>query len=332
MTSEQRDCLRRRVPLLPYLEQQGWKPTAYSGRDEVCGRCPLHGDRRPSFYVNRRKNVFYCHGCGRGGDVIRLVELLHGLDFRSALATLLTPLGEPEEDRGNRLWRDACDFYRHRLSVDLEAQSYLRSRGIEDPAVVGEMGIGYAPGGCLRAYLEDRGYSRASMASSGFINGLGRDRLWRAICFPIAETRSMYGRHMDPAGGRHRFLARPKGGLWGWSRARSCQTAIVVEGLFDLASLWQAGFRNAVALLGSHFNARQQAQLCDGRERSVYLCLDADENGSGPRAARLWSQRLGPGGVRLLPVQLPQGYDPNRFFAEGGSAAEFSDYLEQAGR
>ena len=301
---------------------------AYSQRDEVCGRCPLHGDRRPSFYVNRRKNVFYCHGCGQGGDVIRLVELLHGLDFQSVLATL----SGPEQADGMRLWKDACDFYRHRLRSNLDAQGYLRSRGIEDPEVVEEMGIGYAPGGCLRAYLEALGYARTAMVASGFIDGLGRDRLWRAVTFPIAETGSMYGRHTNPADGRHRFLARSKGGLYGWDRARTCQVAIVVEGLFDLASLWQAGFRNAVALLGSHFNQRQQAQLCDGRERTVYLCLDADENGSGPRAARLWSQRLGQGGVRLLPVQLPQGYDPNRFFAEGGSAAEFTRYLEEAGR
>ena len=142
----------------------------------------------------------------------------------------------------------------------------------------------------------------------------------------------MYGRHTDPAAGRHRFLARPKGGLYGWDCAGSCQTVIVVEGLFDLASLWQAGFTNAVALLGSQFNRRQQAQLCDGRARTVYLCLDADENGSGPCAARLWSQRLAKTGLRVLRVQLPEGYDPNRFFVEGGTAVEFSRYLEEAGR
>jgi hypothetical protein len=85
-------------------------------------------------------------------------------------------------------------------------------------------------------------------------------------------------------------------------------------------------------LAGHHFHARQQAQLCDGRPRTVYLCLDADENGSGPRAARLWSRRLEQTGVRLLPVELPGGYDPHRFFAEGGSGAQFSRYLEQAGR
>jgi DNA primase len=254
MTPDQRYRLRRRVPLLPYLEQYGWKPTAYSERDEVCGLCPLHRDSRPSFYVNRRKNVFYCHGCGQGGDVIRLVELLHGWDFRSALASLdgQEPFG------GTRLWNDACDFYRHQLRSNLDAQCYLRSRGIEDPEIVEEMRIGYAPGGCLRAYLQDLGYPRRAMISSGLIDAQGRDRLWRAITFPIAETGSIYGRHTDSAAGRHRFLPRPKGGLYGWDRAADYQVLIVVEGLFDLASLWQAGFTNAVALLGSHFNERQQ--------------------------------------------------------------------------
>ena len=137
----------------------------------------------------------------------------------------------------------------------------------------------------------------------------------------------MYGRHIDSVDGRHCFLARPKGGLWGWGRVRHCPAVIVVEGLFDLASLWQAGFNQAVALLGSGFNDLQRAQLCDGRERTVYLCLDADEN-SGPRAARLWSRRLG---QRFAPVagRVAGGYDPNRFFVEGGSAASFPRYLEE---
>lgn len=324
MTGDQRYRLRSSVPLLPYLEQQGWKPKAYSEGDEVCGLCPLHDDGRPSFYVNRRKNVFYCHGCGQGGDVIRLVELLHGLDFQAALAKL--------NGRGKQLWSDARAFYQHQLRVNLEAQSYLRSRGIEDPEIVERMRMGYAPGGCLRSYLQGLGYARSEIVSSGLINAYGRDRLWRAITFPIAETANLYGRRIDRADARHHFLPRPKGGLWGWGRVRHCPAVIVVEGLFDLASLWQAGFQHAVALLGSHFNEQQRAELCDGQERTVYLCMDADENGSGSRAARLWSQRLEQRGLRLLPVELPEGFDPNRFFAAGGSAAEFSRYLDEAGR
>lgn len=328
MTSEQRSRLRRRIPLLLYLEQQGWKPKAYSESDEVCGLCPLHRDSRPSFYVNRRKDVFYCHGCGQGGDVIRLAELLHGMDFRAALATL----GEPGDGEEPSVWSDACDFYQHRLRGNLDAQCYLRSRGIESPEVIERMRIGYAPGGCLRAYLEGLGHSRRAIAASGLTDAQGRDRLWNAITFPIEETASMYGRLLDPMAGRHRFLARPKGGLYGWNQARNSPALIVVEGLFDLASLWQAGFANAVALLGSHGNGQQQAQLSDGRSRTIYLCLDADTNGSGQGAARLWSQRLRRSGQRVALVRLPDGYDPNRFFAARGGAAEFSRYLEEAGQ
>src|ERR1700690_4669249 len=101
MTSEQRYRLRRMFPMFPYLIQLGWKPNAYSESDEVCGPCPLHRDSRPSFYVNRRKNVFYCQGCGQGGDVIPLVELLNGLGFQEALATL----SGQEEGSRNRLGR-----------------------------------------------------------------------------------------------------------------------------------------------------------------------------------------------------------------------------------
>ena len=329
MTNEQRSRLRRRIPLLVYLEQQGWKPAAYSESDEVCGLCPLHRDSRPSFYVNRRKDVFYCHGCGQGGDVIRLAELLHGMDFPAALATLgEAGPGEAGEAVDKRLWSDARDFYQHHLRCSLEAQCYLRRRGIASPSVIERMGIGYAPGGCLRAYLEDLGHSRRAIVSSGLTDAQGRDRLRETIVFPIEETASMYGRHLDPMAGRHQFLARPKGGLYGWRLARRCQTLIVVEGLFDLASLWQAGFSNAVALLGSHFNRQQQAQLADERRRTIYLCLDNDAHGT----ARLWCDRLRRTGQRLAVARLPDGYDPNRFFAEGGSAAEFSRILEEAGQ
>jgi DNA primase len=326
MTSEQRNHLRRTLPLLTYLEQQGWKPAAYSDADEVCGRCPLHHDNTPSFYVNRRKDVFFCHGCGQGGDVIRLAQLLHGLDFRSALATLTR---HQDEDQ-LRLWSEACDFYHRQLHWNPEAQAYLHNRGLGEE-ITARMGIGYAPGGCLRAYLEDRGYSRAAIVQSGLTDALGRDRLWRTITFPLRETASVYGRHIDPAVGRHCFLARPKGGLYGWKQARCSPVLIVVEGLFDLASLWQAGFTNAVALLGNHFTAQQLAQVCDGRPRTVYLCLDHDANGSGQRSAGLWRRRLEQAGVRAATVQLPGGYDPNRFFAEGGSAALFRHFIEDAG-
>ncbi len=83
-----------------YLRQHGWKPARRYRGQEVAGLCPLHRETQPSSHVNERKQVFYCHVCGQGGDLIRLVELLHGLSFPQALArlqALAPPVGLREE-------------------------------------------------------------------------------------------------------------------------------------------------------------------------------------------------------------------------------------------
>lgn len=72
--------LKRRTPLLDYLRQHNWAGRP-AGRFEYVGLCPLHKESQPSFYVNVRKDVFYCHGCGQGGDLIRFVQLSRGLSF-----------------------------------------------------------------------------------------------------------------------------------------------------------------------------------------------------------------------------------------------------------
>ena len=79
--------LKRRTPLLEYLRQHNWAGRP-AGRSEYVGLCPLHKESQPSFYVNARKDVFYCHGCGQGGDLIRFVQLSRGLSFRQSLASL----------------------------------------------------------------------------------------------------------------------------------------------------------------------------------------------------------------------------------------------------
>src|SRR4029434_5396792 len=80
--------LKQHIPLLEYLQRQNWTAQRAGPRQEFVGLCPLHRDARPSFYVNAGKNLFYCHGCGRGGDLIRLVELLFDLPFRQSVAHL----------------------------------------------------------------------------------------------------------------------------------------------------------------------------------------------------------------------------------------------------
>jgi DNA primase len=182
----------------------------------------------------------------------------------------------------------------------------------------------------LRGHLEALGHPRQAVVESGLSDECGRDRLWRAITFPIEETASFYGRHIDSGGLRHQFPPRSKGGLYGWNRASECGELIVVEGLFDLASLWQAGFTNSVALLGSHFSAGQLAQLRDGHKRTVYLCLDADANGSGQQAALAWMRRLAQAGLPVRRIELPCGIDPNRLLNRRGGQQEFQRLWEQA--
>jgi hypothetical protein len=81
--SEDIEKLKQRWPLLDYLRQQNWEASpAGHGSPEFVGLCPLHPETLPSFYVNARKNLFYCHGCGQGGDLIRFVELSRHLSFR----------------------------------------------------------------------------------------------------------------------------------------------------------------------------------------------------------------------------------------------------------
>ena len=213
MTDGQREVLRQRFSLLDYLQQQGWQPTRRSGGEEVAGLCPLDRETHPSLYVNRRKQVFYCHGCGRGGDLIRLVELLHGLGFRQALARLAPATPE------SGLLEQTFHFCQTQLAGFPEARQYLARRGIHAPQVVARLRIGYAPGACLRAHLEGLGHARTDLRRYGLIDDRGRDRFWRCLTFPLEQAGNLYGRAIDagPAlrAPRHRFLPRLKGGLYG---------------------------------------------------------------------------------------------------------------------
>lgn len=312
---------RQQPTLLEYLEQQGWKMWRRSGGEEVAGLCPLHRETRPSFYINCRKNVFYCHGCGRGGDVIRLIQLLEGLSFSEALLRL----------RGRAVQssplEEAVGFYQQQLLRSPAARRYLEQRGIHTSEVIARMRIGYAPGGRLRAHLQRCGYSPEEIRNSGLLDAHGRDRFYRCLTFPISGD-NLYGRRMQESGLRHLFLPRGKGGLYGWEQARSCGVLIVVEGLFDVAVLWQAGYLNAVAVLGAHLNRMQLAQLCDGEPREVYLCLDADETGQTAQRVALFKLRQA--GVQVRHVELPAGHDPNSFFCAGAGASDFQRSLDRA--
>ena len=130
MSSAGGNAFQPRISLLEYLAQHGWKPVRDNGTEEVAGLCPLHDETHPSFYVNRRKQVFYCHGCGRGGGLARLIHLL----------------GDLPEPAPEHLLEHTYAFYQRQLERCGDGPAYLAERGIQDRAVIERMRIGYAPG------------------------------------------------------------------------------------------------------------------------------------------------------------------------------------------
>ena len=320
--------LKRHLPLLDYLRQHNWTGQPV-GRSEFAGLCPLHSETRPSFYVNARKNVFYCHGCGQGGDLIRFIQLSRHLSFRQTLACLEQSIA-PAVDSAVVL-QQAAAFYQQQLDRYPEALRYLDQRGLQDPALIKELRIGYAPGASLRRYLTAQGHSFDLLRQLGLLNSQGSDALYQRIVFPLREGErivNLYGRSIGVAFA-HRFLPGSKGGLYAWEQVQQCPEIILVEGLFDYAALRQAGFHNATCSLGTHLNADQFRQLCD-RPRSVYLTFDVDANNSGQQAAQQLAHRLGAHGINTRRVRLPSGHDPNSFFVQGGDARQFQSLLEAA--
>ncbi len=321
--------LKQRIPLLDYLRQRHWAARPAAGQQEFVGLCPLHQDTHPSFYVNARKNLFYCHGCGRGGDLIRFVELTERLSFRHSVTFLQRQLDPP--DTSCALEQTAA-LYRLHLHRHPEAVQYLAQRGLCDPALIEELGIGYAPGGNLRSHLAARGYSLDLLLDMGLINQQGRDAFCRRVIFPCRHQNqivNLYGRSIGAAF-PHRLLPRSKGGLFAWELVSQFATVILVEGLFDLAVLWQAGFRNTTCAIGTHLTSSQWTQLSHPPGRSIYIVFDQDANQAGQQAARHLAQRLQSAEIMARIVQLPAGHDPNSYFLAGATTADFTHCLQQA--
>jgi DNA primase len=324
---EDLERLKQRLPLLEYLQRHHWTGRPVGTGSEFVGLCPLHEETHPSFYVNPHKNLFYCHGCGRGGDLIRFLELSLHLSFRSSVAYLreqLTPSAQ--------LLEHTAAFYQLQLSRHPEAVHYLLQRGLRDPAVIEELGIGFAPGGKLRAHLSDLGYSLELLLQTGLIGPQGSDAFCRRVIFPCRQNHrilNLYGRSIGTAF-PHRLLPRSKGGLFAWESVRHCSHVILVEGLFDLAVLWQEGFRNTTCAIGTHLTPLQWDQLRDSQNRRVDIVFDQDDNQAGQQAALALAHRLHLAGLTARIVRLPAGQDPNSFFLAGARRADFIRCLKEA--
>ena len=321
MNRQALEDLKQQIPLLDYLQAHDWQPARQLRNGRLMGLCPLHTDHDPSFLVDPRKSLFYCYGCGRGGDVIRFAELYQQVKFPQALSMLHQWRGLPP------LLHEVVGFYRMQLHRHGEAVAYLVQRGIRSPELIEHMRIGYAPGGCLRSWLTQLGHSLQFLRQTGLVTAVGYDAYTHRVVFPLESN--LYGRSISASAPPHRFLPGAKGGLYAWEHVRRYLELILVEGLFDYGALWQAGFHNVTCSMGNQLNLHQFRQLCDS-PRTVYLGFDADANGSGQKAAQSLACRLRQQGIHVRIISLPDGHDPNSFFVQGGNARQFQALLEAA--
>ena len=330
--------------------------------NDLVGLCPFHGEKTPSFHVHPDRGFFKCFGCGAGGDTIAFVQRIENVTFADALRTLAAKAGvqlEPESPTAARVRNQREAIYEaNRIATGYfvrmlgsgagsNARAYCTGRGLSD-AIVQEFALGYAPDSWsgLVDELEREGVSLAVAAAAGLVKpgqrgfyDFYRDRLMIPTYATTGEVIAFGGRALgdvEPkylntattpvySKGRHLFalnVAR--------RAAQADRTLIVVEGYLDCIALHQAGFRNAVAALGTAFTPEQATELHKYADYA-YLCYDGDTAGgaAATKAVDVASKSVEHAGVAVRIVLLPPGQDPDSFVRRAGPDA-FRKALEEA--
>jgi len=294
------------------------------------GRCPFHDEKTPSFSVNAVDKLFYCFGCGKGGDLISFVRETEGLDFAGAIEWLgerfnvpveydeSSPQAEVERrvrDRLLALLEQATAFYERYLwdsAAGEPVRTYLVTRGVsEETAKAFRLGLS-PTGSTLSRKAREKGFSPAELAEAGLTNRSGSDRFAGRLMFPLADARGrVVGfsarklRQDDPLSGKYvnsseGELFHKSAILYGLHLARPAiakqDRAVVVEGQMDVIALHQSGLEPVVASMGTALTERQVKELARVTRR-LYLCFDADSAGE---AATL----------RGMELAVGQGFDP----------------------
>jgi DNA primase len=332
------------------------------------GLCPFHDERTPSFSVNAEEKLYYCFGCGEGGDAFKFVQQTEALEFQEAVELLAERSGvrvEREEDdpkaeqrrrrreRLHSLLDRAARFYATYLRESAEAaraREYLASRGLSDE-VLAEFRVGYAPSAWDRMIMGARqnGFSEEELIAAGLAQrGRGGglyDRFRGRIMFPLADSRGRvlgFGARQMGEGRGPKYLNTSENDLYHKGRqlfgidvarkeAMKSARFVVVEGYTDVLALHQAGIGEAVAIMGTAMTQEQLAELAkvgDSNRRGTVF-LALDADRAG-RDAMLRAARLAEDrGVDLRVVDMPEGKDPADLANEEGPAA-FQERMQRA--
>ena len=317
------------------------------------GLCPFHNEKTPSFSVTPSKQMYYCFGCGAGGNVYNFVMEYENYSFGEALSHLAERAGvelprieyskearAKAEKRATLLEinKKAAQYFYYQLRRDngKNAHDYLTGRGLSEETIQ-KFGLGYSDkySDDLYKYLKSRNYSDELLRESGLFNVDERqgmyDKFWNRVIFPIMDVNNRVigfgGRVMGD--GKPKYLNSPETqifdksrNLYGLNIARTTRKnyLILCEGYMDVISMHQAGFTNAVASLGTALTSGH-ASLVKRYTKEVLLLYDSDE--AGVKAALRAIPILREAGVNSRVVNLRPHKDPDEFIkAEGAEAFE----------
>lgn len=323
------------------------------------GLCPFHNEKSPSFSVSGIKQMYYCFGCGAGGNVITFLMEYENAGFQEAVKMLADRAGiklpemeysEEARRKGSRraklleINKEAAKYFYYMLRSPKGkvGYQYLAKRELSDETMK-KFGLGYADGAGsdLTAYLRSKGYEDELIKESGLIGfdekrGM-HDKFWNRVMFPIQDSNHRVigfgGRVMGDA--KPKYLNSPETmifdksrNLYGLNFARTSRKGniILCEGYMDVIAMHQAGFTQAVASLGTAFTTGQASLL---RRYTEEVLLAYDSDGAGVNAALRAIGILKESGLRGRVINMQPYKDPDEFMKNLGAEA-FQERIDQA--
>ena len=342
------DQIKRTTDLVRVVESYGIK-LKREGKDHV-GLCPFHDDHKPSLRVTGGKGLFRCPACGATGNVIQFVARKEGITDREAALKLCQaipgvttasalkpptapPPAAPALSPGEtaRLLQRVVGFYAKTLHKDRAGLDYLKARKLDDPTMLEAFQVGYS-NGTLPGVLPRAGEILDGLKALGVLNQKGQEHFRGCITIPLFDTAGnvtgIYGRRAADGEPRHLYLPGPRRGVWNGTAAKTHQTLFLAEAILDGMALWQAGFKNTVALYGVNGWTEDHARLFqDNGVTEVFLCLDNDD--AGRTATERLKKEVLPALVKTVHVvQWPEGVKDAADYFLSRSPADFEALLQ----
>ena len=323
------------------------------------GLCPFHNEKSPSFSVSPNKQMYYCFGCGAGGNVFTFImeyenrtfpEAVKILADRAGIALPETELTEEQKRERNKrqllleINKTAANYFYYQLNGDQgqQAREYLENRRLSKETQI-HFGLGYASkySNDLYLYLKKKGYQDQILKETGLLTydekRGAHDKFWNRVMFPIMDVNNRVigfgGRVMGD--GMPKYLNSPETmlfdksrNLYGLNYARTSRKPymIICEGYMDVIAMHQAGFTNAVASLGTAFTA-QHSVLLKRYTQEVRLAYDSD--GAGQKAALRAIPILKSAGINVRVIHMDPYKDPDEFIKNLGTEA-FQERIDAA--